>query len=74
MNPRDINVMLIGYEGGVVAWDIQKGVVAKTFEMALPPGKPSLVGSPLSRFRRSRRRILPGCRWCKFPNTPFLTS
>ena len=32
--------MLIGYEGGVVAWNIQKGAVDKTFEMTLPPGAP----------------------------------
>lgn len=40
MNPRDLNIMLIGYEGGVVAWDFQKNQVAKTFEMFLPPGAP----------------------------------
>ncbi|KAK8849434.1 hypothetical protein IAR55_004766 [Kwoniella newhampshirensis] len=40
MNPRDLNIMLIGYEGGVVAWDMQQNVVAKTFEMTLPPGAP----------------------------------
>ncbi|WRT69409.1 uncharacterized protein IL334_006395 [Kwoniella shivajii] len=40
MNPRDLNILLIGYEGGVVAWDMQKNVVAKTFEMTLPPGAP----------------------------------
>lgn len=32
--------MLIGYEGGVVAWDLQKGAAIKTFEMVLPPGAP----------------------------------
>ena len=32
--------MLIGYEGGVVAWDFQKNAVVKTFEMILPPGAP----------------------------------
>ncbi|EIW71752.1 hypothetical protein TREMEDRAFT_27343 [Tremella mesenterica DSM 1558] len=40
INPRDINVTLIGYEGGVVAWDFQKNAVVKTFEMLLPPGAP----------------------------------
>jgi hypothetical protein len=40
MNPRDLNIMLIGYEGGVVAWDFQKNSVVKTFEMLLPPGAP----------------------------------
>ncbi|ORX37991.1 lethal giant larvae like, C-terminal-domain-containing protein [Kockovaella imperatae] len=40
MNPRDLNILLIGYEGGVVAWNIQKAVVEKTFEMILPPGAP----------------------------------
>ncbi|WWD20056.1 hypothetical protein CI109_104529 [Kwoniella shandongensis] len=40
INPRDLNILLIGYEGGVVAWDIQKNEVAKTFEMTLPPGAP----------------------------------
>jgi hypothetical protein len=30
--------MLIGYEGGVVAWNFQKGVIDKCFEMMLPPG------------------------------------
>ncbi|WVO13704.1 hypothetical protein L204_101325 [Cryptococcus depauperatus] len=38
MNPRDLNIMLIGYEGGVVAWNMQRGMVDKTFEMTLPPG------------------------------------
>lgn len=33
-----LNIMLIGYEGGVVAWNMQKGGVDKTFEMTLPPG------------------------------------
>lgn len=32
--------MLIGYEGGVVAWDFRQAAVVKTFEMALPPGAP----------------------------------
>ncbi|WVQ79503.1 hypothetical protein IAT38_001602 [Cryptococcus sp. DSM 104549] len=40
MNPRDLNIMLLGYEGGVVAWDMQKNSIAKTFEMTLPPGAP----------------------------------
>jgi hypothetical protein len=40
MNPRDINIMLIGYEGGVVAWDFRQNQVVKTFEMLLPPGAP----------------------------------
>lgn len=40
MHPRDLNIMLIGYEGGVAAWDFQKNAVAKTFEMTLPPGAP----------------------------------
>jgi hypothetical protein len=39
MNPRDLNVLLIGYEGGVVGYNIQKGEVEKTFEMTLPPGE-----------------------------------
>lgn len=38
MNPRDLNIMLIGYEGGVVAWNFQKGIIDKCFEMTLPPG------------------------------------
>ena len=38
--------MLIGYEGGVVAWDIQKATVAKTFEMLLPPGEHRDDGGP----------------------------
>ena len=40
MNPRDLNILLIGYEGGVVAWNIQKSFAEKTFEMTLPPGAP----------------------------------
>lgn len=40
VNPRDLNIMLIGYEGGVVAYNFQKGEVEKTFEMTLPPGAP----------------------------------
>ncbi|ORY35002.1 lethal giant larvae like, C-terminal-domain-containing protein [Naematelia encephala] len=40
MNPRDLNILLIGYEGGVVSWNIQKGAVDRTFEMTLPPGAP----------------------------------
>lgn len=40
INPRDLNIMLVGYEGGVVAWDFQKNAVTKTFEMILPPGAP----------------------------------
>ncbi|TYJ56810.1 hypothetical protein B9479_002420 [Cryptococcus floricola] len=40
MSPRDLNIILIGYEGGVVAWDMQQHAVAKTFEMILPPGSP----------------------------------
>lgn len=40
MHPRDLNILLIGYEGGVVAWNIQKGMIEKTFEMTLPPGAP----------------------------------
>jgi len=39
MNPRDLNILLIGYEGGVVAYNIQKAEVEKTFEMSLPPGE-----------------------------------
>ena len=40
MNPRDLNIMLIGYEGGVIAWDFQKNAATKHFEMILPPGAP----------------------------------
>ncbi|BEI88387.1 uncharacterized protein CcaverHIS019_0111050 [Cutaneotrichosporon cavernicola] len=40
INPRDLNILLIGYEGGVVAYDFQKGETAKTFELTLPPGAP----------------------------------
>ena len=40
MNPRDLNILLIGYEGGVIAWNIQKAAVEKSFEMTLPPGAP----------------------------------
>lgn len=32
--------MLVGYEGGVVAWDFRQATVVKTFEMTLPPGAP----------------------------------
>lgn len=32
--------MLVGYEGGVVAWDFRQAAVVKTFEMTLPPGAP----------------------------------
>lgn len=39
-NPRDLNIFLIGYEGGVVAYNIQKSAVEKQFEMFLPPGAP----------------------------------
>lgn len=39
-NPRDLNILLVGYEGGVAAWDFQKASVVKTFEMTLPPGAP----------------------------------
>ncbi|KAL7424902.1 Lethal(2) giant larvae sro7 [Cryptotrichosporon argae] len=39
-NPRDLNVLLIGYDGGVVAWDFQKAAAVKTYEMTLPPGAP----------------------------------
>ncbi|CAK9784876.1 unnamed protein product [Cutaneotrichosporon oleaginosum] len=40
MNPRDLNILLIGYEGGVVAYDFQKRETARTFELTLPPGAP----------------------------------
>lgn len=40
MNPRDLNIFLIGYEGGVVAYNVQKAMVEKTFEMTLMPGAP----------------------------------
>lgn len=38
--PRDINIMLIGYEGGIVAYDFRQAMPVKTFEMTLPPGAP----------------------------------
>ena len=60
MNPRDLNIILIGYEGGVVAWNVQKAAVDKTFEMNLPPGAPGGgtyldqdVSSPLRRRRQA---------------------
>lgn len=40
MNPRDLNIILIGYEGGIVAYNVQKATVEKQFEMFLPPGAP----------------------------------
>jgi len=40
MCPRDINIMLIGYEGGIVAYDFRQAMPVKTFEMTLPPGAP----------------------------------
>lgn len=39
-NPRDFNSVLVGYEGGVVAWDVKEGMAVKTFEMVLTPGAP----------------------------------
>jgi len=32
--------MLIGYEGGIVAYDFRQAMPVKTFEMTLPPGAP----------------------------------
>ena len=40
INPRDLNIFLIGYEGGIVAYNVQKAMVEKTFEMTLMPGAP----------------------------------
>lgn len=55
-SPRDLNSLLIAYEGksavsqpgfqltiptgGVVLWDIKQRMMVKTFEMVLPPGSP----------------------------------
>lgn len=40
LNPRDLNILLVGYDGGVVAWDFQKKEAVRTFELVLPPGAP----------------------------------
>ena len=40
MNPRDLNIFLIGYEGGVVAYNVSKACVENRYEMLLPPGAP----------------------------------
>lgn len=40
INPRDLNLVLIGYEGGVVLWDLQKNAADRTFQLILPPGSP----------------------------------
>ncbi len=39
MSPRDLNTLLIGYEGGVVVWDMKEKQATKHFEFLLPPGQ-----------------------------------
>lgn len=39
-NPRDLNVLLVGYTGGVAAYDIRAGAGVKFFEAVHAPGSP----------------------------------
>lgn len=40
VNPRDLNQVLVGYEGGVIIWNIQTAATERTYELLLPPGAP----------------------------------
>ena len=40
VNPRDLNQVLVGYEGGVIIWNIQTAATERTYEFTLPPGAP----------------------------------
>lgn len=37
-HPRDLNHILLGYEGGVVLWDWSNKRAAATYDLLLPPG------------------------------------
>ena len=53
--------MLIGYEGGIVAYDFRQAMPVKTFEMTLPPGAPgggTYDDANVSRARATCSRLM----------------
>jgi WD40 repeat protein len=40
MHPTNLNLILIGYEGGVVLWNFKDRRIEKAFELCFPPGAP----------------------------------
>lgn len=40
VSPRDLDQVLVAYEGGVVLWSISKQVAVYSYSLMLPPGAP----------------------------------
>ncbi|PWN49168.1 hypothetical protein IE53DRAFT_369993 [Violaceomyces palustris] len=45
-NPRDINQLLLAYEGGAILLDVKERSVIKTYQLRLLPGAPGAGGDP----------------------------
>jgi len=56
--PRDLNLVLIGYEGGVIVWNIQNIATERTYEFIIPPGAPG-GGTYTDKVRARRVDPLP---------------
>lgn len=40
ISPRDMDKVLVAYEGGVVLWSIEKQASLASYNLMLPPGAP----------------------------------
>lgn len=56
--PRDLNLVLVGYEGGVIVWNIQNSATERTYEFIIPPGAPG-GGTYMDSVSQTRRFFLP---------------
>ncbi|PWZ00244.1 hypothetical protein BCV70DRAFT_200398 [Testicularia cyperi] len=45
-HPKDINQLLLAYEGGAILLDVKERAVLKTFQLRLLPGAPGAGGDP----------------------------
>lgn len=63
MNPRDRGLVLVGYEGGVILWDMAKREVKGSFELVIMPGAPgaSTYTDPVSVFLCSNLFLFLPC-------------
>ncbi|KAH9920224.1 uncharacterized protein BXZ73DRAFT_91957 [Epithele typhae] len=57
-HPRDLNLLFIAYEGGIMLVDLKEQKPVRTFELTLPPGAPGGSGYHLKEIMQIRRMLV----------------